>query len=69
MSRRVKPISEYVQRRIMERISKGMTARQISFDMDLADNTIETYLRLMRVEHGAKNSPHLVHIFHTKKLL
>ena len=58
-----------VQKEIVPLLANGFSFKEIANKTGYTPTTIETFVLRIRKEHGAKNSPHLVHIFHTKNLL
>jgi len=62
-------MSPETQKEIVTYLANGLTHKEIGDKTGHTSSTIETFVLRIRREHGAKNSPHLVHIFHTKNLL
>jgi DNA-binding NarL/FixJ family response regulator len=54
---------------IVRKIAEGMRTKEIAELMGNSPKTIEKHIELMKVEHAAKTLPHLVHIFHLKKMI
>lgn len=66
MSRQLSP---FFKKQVVTLIANGHGQKQIADITGYHPDTIQRYLQYIYKEHGAKNSPHLVHIWHTKNLV
>jgi DNA-binding CsgD family transcriptional regulator len=57
------------QKKIVEMVANGLTAQQIGDTLKISRRTVEKHLQIIKYIYDAKNTPHLVHIAHVKKLI
>lgn len=51
---------------IIERLAKGLQHYQIADELRLPEDCVRVYVQLVKKKWKAKNTPHLIHLWHTQ---
>lgn len=54
---------------IIDKIAKGYTTKDIAENMNLSENTVDTYIKIIILKLGAINRPNMVSIAHKRGLI
>lgn len=51
---------------LIDRLAKGLQHYQIADELRLPEDSVRQYVHEVRKKWRAKNTPHLIHLWHTK---
>lgn len=54
---------------IIDKIAKGYTTKDIAENMNLSENTVDTYIKIIILKLGAINRPNMVSIAYQRGLI